>query len=60
MLLITNYIQASFLAVDYLTKINVPLVKDIYYDDFDVSIPYTSASAPYKIRSHRGSVHHMP
>ncbi|VVC36988.1 Hypothetical protein CINCED_3A015536 [Cinara cedri] len=58
--LIDRHTKASFLAVDFLAKINLPLVKDIYYDEFDVSLPYTSASAPFKKRSHRGSVHNMP
>ncbi|XP_025411933.1 bestrophin-2-like isoform X2 [Sipha flava] len=58
--LIDRHTKASFLAVDFLAKVNVPLVKDIYFDQSDVSIPYTSASAPLRQRSHRGSVHHMP
>ncbi|XP_060852220.1 bestrophin-4-like [Rhopalosiphum padi] len=58
--LIDRHTKASFLAVDYLAKIKIPLVKDIYFNELEVSIPYTSASAPFKKKSHRGSVHHMP
>lgn len=58
--LIDRHTKASYLAVDYLAKIKLPLVKDIYFNELEVSIPYTSASAPFKKKSHRGSVHHMP
>ncbi|KAF0773971.1 bestrophin-4-like [Aphis craccivora] len=58
--LIDRHTKAAFLAVDYLAKIKIPLVKDIYFNELEVSIPYTSAAAPFKKKSHRGSVHHMP
>ncbi|KAL4130655.1 hypothetical protein QTP88_008068 [Uroleucon formosanum] len=58
--LIDRHTKASYLAVDYLAKIKIPLVKDIYFNELEVSIPYTSASVPFKKKSHRGSVHHMP
>ncbi|CAH1737901.1 unnamed protein product [Aphis gossypii] len=58
--LIDRHTKAAFLAVDYLAKIKIPLVKDIYFNELEVSIPYTSAAAPFKKKTHRGSVHHMP
>ncbi|XP_060868792.1 bestrophin-4-like [Metopolophium dirhodum] len=58
--LIDRHTKAAYLAVDYLAKIKIPLVKDIYFNELEVSIPYTSASVPFKKKSHRGSVHHMP
>jgi len=36
-----------------------PLVKDIYYDSENVSLPYTEAAAAYKKKTYRGSVANM-
>jgi len=36
-----------------------PLVKDIYYDSEDMSLPYTEAAAAYKKKTYRGSVDNM-
>ncbi|XP_050549174.1 bestrophin-4-like [Daktulosphaira vitifoliae] len=57
--IIDRHTKVAFLAVDFLTRLTPPLVKDIYFDEFDLTLPYTSASAPYKIKTHRGSVHDM-
>ncbi|XP_050420092.1 bestrophin-4-like isoform X2 [Adelges cooleyi] len=57
--LIDRHTKVSFLAVDFLTRITPPLVKDVYFNEFDLTLPYTSASAHYKKKTHRGSVHDM-
>jgi len=36
-----------------------PLVKDVYYDSENVSLPYTEAAAAYKKKTYRGSVANM-
>lgn len=36
-----------------------PLVKDIYFDEENLILPYTEASAAYKKKTYRGSVANM-
>lgn len=36
-----------------------PLVKDMYYNEVDMSLPYTEAAVAYKRKTYRGSVHNM-
>lgn len=36
-----------------------PLVKDIYFDDENLILPYTEAAAAYKKKTYRGSVAKM-
>lgn len=36
-----------------------PLVKDKYFDDVNLKLPYTEASVAYKKKTYRGSVHDM-
>lgn len=36
-----------------------PLVKDIFYDAENISLPYTEAAAAYKKKTYRGSVANM-
>lgn len=51
--------QVSYLGVDTLMNRCPPLVKDIYYDFENVSLPYTEAAAAYKKKTYRGSVANM-
>ncbi|XP_050452328.1 bestrophin-4-like [Cataglyphis hispanica] len=57
--LIDRHIKVSFLGVDTLMNRCPPLVKDIYYDSENVSLPYTEAAAAYKKKTYRGSVANM-
>lgn len=36
-----------------------PLVKDKYFDDLNITLPYTGAAFAYKKKTYRGSVHNM-
>lgn len=36
-----------------------PLVKDKYFEEFDLILPYTGAAVSYKKKTYRGSVHNM-
>lgn len=49
----------SYLGVDTLMLQRPPLVKDKYFDDEDLVLPYTEAAAMHKKRTFRGSVHYM-
>lgn len=51
--------QVSYLGVDTLMLQRPPLVKDKYFDDEDLVLPYTEAAAIHKKRTFRGSVHYM-
>ncbi|KAG5314106.1 BEST2 protein, partial [Acromyrmex insinuator] len=57
--LIDRHTKVSYLGVDTLMNRCPPLVKDIYYDSEDVSLPYTEAAAAYKKKTYRGSVDNM-
>ncbi|GAB1862950.1 Bestrophin homolog [Camponotus japonicus] len=57
--LIDRHIKVSYLGVDTLMSRCPPLVKDIYYDFENVSLPYTEAAAAYKKKTYRGSVANM-
>ncbi|KAM0736074.1 Bestrophin-2a [Formica fusca] len=57
--LIDRHIKVSYLGVDTLTNRCPPLVKDIYYDSENISLPYTEAAASYKKKTYRGSVANM-
>jgi hypothetical protein len=51
--------QVSYLGVDTLMSRSPPLVKDKYFDDDNLKLPYTEASVAYKKKTYRGSVHDM-
>jgi len=51
--------KVSYLGVDTLMNRCPPLVKDIFYDSENVSLPYTEAAAAYKKKTYRGSVANM-
>lgn len=36
-----------------------PLVKDKYFDEIDLTLPYTGAAVAYKKKTYRGSVYNM-
>ncbi|XP_011687186.1 PREDICTED: bestrophin-4-like [Wasmannia auropunctata] len=57
--LIDRHAKVSYLGVDTLMNRCPPLVKDIYYDSENVSLPYTEAAAAYKKKTYRGSVANM-
>ncbi|XP_011162657.1 bestrophin-4 isoform X1 [Solenopsis invicta] len=57
--LIDRHTKVSYLGVDTLMNRCPPLVKDIYYDSENVSLPYTEAAAAYKKETYRGSVANM-
>lgn len=57
--LIDRHVKVSYLGVDTLMNRCPPLVKDIYYDSANVSLPYTEAAAAYKKKTYRGSVDNM-
>lgn len=47
------------MGVDILMARSPPLVKDMYFDDVDMMLPYTEAAQAYKKKTYRGSVHDM-
>lgn len=51
--------QVSYLGVDTLMSRYPPLVKDKYFDDLNITLPYTGAAFAYKKKTYRGSVHNM-
>lgn len=51
--------QVSYLGVDTLMTRCPPLVKDMYYNEVDLTLPYTEAAVAYKRKTYRGSVHNM-
>ncbi|GBM80789.1 hypothetical protein AVEN_225037-1 [Araneus ventricosus] len=57
--IIDRHMKVSYLGVDTLNGTPPPLVKDTYYDELDVKIPYTEASKSYKKKTYRGSVAYM-
>ncbi|XP_069702966.1 bestrophin-3-like isoform X2 [Periplaneta americana] len=57
--LIDRHTKVSYLGVDILMARAPPLVKDKYFDDVDLTLPYTEASVAYKKKTYRGSVHDM-
>ncbi|XP_024940214.1 uncharacterized protein LOC107267237 isoform X2 [Cephus cinctus] len=57
--LIDRHMKVSYLGVDTLMNRCPPLVKDIYYDAENLTLPYTEAAAAYKKKTYRGSVANM-
>ncbi|KAK3914123.1 Bestrophin-2 [Frankliniella fusca] len=57
--LIDRHTKVSYLGVDTLMTRCPPLVKDMYYNDVDLTLPYTEAAVAYKRKTYRGSVHNM-
>lgn len=57
--LIDRHTKVSYLGVDILMSRFPPLVKDKYFDEIDLILPYTEASVAYKKKTYRGSVHDM-
>ncbi|PNF25364.1 hypothetical protein B7P43_G10925 [Cryptotermes secundus] len=57
--LIDRHTKVSYLGVDTLMARSPPLVKDKYFDDVNLKLPYTEASVAYKKKTYRGSVHDM-
>jgi len=57
--LIDRHTKVSYLGVDTLINRNPPLVKDMYFDEVNVNLPYTEASVAYKKKTYRGSVAKM-
>ncbi|XP_033228665.1 bestrophin-4-like isoform X2 [Belonocnema kinseyi] len=57
--LIDRHTKVSYLGVDTLMNRCPPLVKDIYFDSEDLTLPYTEAAAAYKKKTYRGSVANM-
>ncbi|GLH15905.1 Bestrophin homolog, partial [Gryllus bimaculatus] len=57
--LIDRHTKVSYLGVDILMSSAPPLVKDMYFDQVDLTLPYTEASVAYKKKTYRGSVHNM-
>lgn len=52
-------LQVSYLGVDTLMTRYPPLVKDKYFDESNLILPYTGAAFAYKKKTYRGSVHNM-
>lgn len=57
--IIDRHIKVSYLGIDTLNGIPPPLIKDNYFDDVDIKLPYTAASVSYKKKTYRGSVAKM-
>ncbi|XP_029036650.1 bestrophin-4-like [Osmia bicornis bicornis] len=57
--IIDRHTKVSYLGVDTLMNRCPPLVKDIYFDDENLILPYTEAAAAYKKKTYRGSVANM-
>ncbi|XP_076164381.1 bestrophin-1 isoform X2 [Ptiloglossa arizonensis] len=57
--IIDRHTKVSYLGVDTLMNRCPPLVKDIYFDEENLILPYTEASAAYKKKTYRGSVANM-
>ena len=53
------YFQVSYLIVDTLILKTPPIIKDIYYDQASVVLPYTEATVPFKKKAYKGSVANM-
>ncbi|XP_013786342.1 bestrophin-2-like, partial [Limulus polyphemus] len=52
-------LKVSYLGVDTLSCAPPPLVRDCYFDETDMRLPYTEASVAYKKKTYRGSVAYM-
>ncbi|XP_026683259.1 bestrophin-2-like [Diaphorina citri] len=57
--LIDRHMKVSYLGVDILMRKSPPLVKDKYFEEFNLVLPYTGAAVGYKKKTYRGSVHNM-
>ncbi|XP_073993084.1 bestrophin-4-like isoform X2 [Rhodnius prolixus] len=57
--LIDRHTKVSYLGVDILMAKAPPLVKDKYFDEVNLTLPYTGAAFAYKKKTYRGSVHNM-
>ncbi|XP_076326843.1 bestrophin homolog 15-like isoform X2 [Tachypleus tridentatus] len=57
--IIDRHIKVSYLGVDTLSRDPPPLVRDCYFDETDMKLPYTEASVAYKKKTYRGSVAYM-
>ncbi|XP_076284520.1 bestrophin-1 isoform X2 [Lasioglossum baleicum] len=57
--IIDRHTKVSYLGVDTLMNRCPPLVKDIYFDAENLTLPYTEAAAAYKKKTYRGSVANM-
>ncbi|XP_054010535.1 bestrophin-4-like isoform X1 [Hylaeus anthracinus] len=57
--IIDRHTKVSYLGVDTLMNRCPPLVKDMYFDDENLILPYTEAAAAYKKKTYRGSVANM-
>ncbi|KAG8227297.1 hypothetical protein J437_LFUL004846 [Ladona fulva] len=57
--LIDRHIKVSYLGVDTLLTRVPPVVKDMYFNATDLTLPYTKAAVAYKKKTYRGSVHDM-
>ncbi|GIY56059.1 bestrophin homolog [Caerostris darwini] len=57
--IIDRHMKVSFLGVDVLNSNPPPLVRDNYYYQLDMKLPYTEAALGYKKKTYRGSVAKM-
>ncbi|GBN23320.1 Bestrophin-3 [Araneus ventricosus] len=57
--IIDRHMKVSFLGVDVLNACPPPLVRDNYYYQLDMKLPYTEAALVYKKKTYRGSVARM-
>lgn len=60
--IIDRHIKVSFLGVDVLNSNPPPIMKDNYFDESDIKLPYTAAAVSYKKKTYRGSMaaYHVP
>lgn len=54
--IIDRHIKVSFLGVDVLNMNPPPIMKDNYFDESDIKLPYTAAAVSYKKKTYRGSM----
>ncbi len=54
--IIDRHLKVSFLGVDILNADPPPLMKDNYFDETDIKLPYTQAAVAHKVKTYRGSV----
>ncbi|GFU11761.1 bestrophin-1 [Nephila pilipes] len=57
--IIDRHMKVSYLGVDVLNSNPPPLVRDNYYYQLDMKLPYTEAALGYKKKTYRGSVAKM-
>ncbi|CAB0028033.1 unnamed protein product [Trichogramma brassicae] len=57
--LIDRHIKVSYLGVDTLMDRCPSLVKDMFFNEPNIQLPYTEAAAGYKRQTYRGSVANM-